>query len=581
MLAWRFGIRRTILIVIISLLLAVPALAVAADVYHHQGRAYRGVDLRGTELGGLTEAQVAEVLADWSEDRHASPLEVRHGETSVELVPRDAGLTVDAEATRAAVMDVGHEGGWRERARERLGALLHGVTVEPIFRVDEQRFQLEADTLALAFEELPKDARLLLTEDGPRASASEEGLSLRRDALQESLLAALGQGMTSIEAPLEVLEPRVTTETARAAMEAAKVAFSRPLVLRFQDLSFELSGEQLATMAGVPEGEGEPTALTFDTEKGRQVLEELLAPVRKPAVDAKLRPVRGEKNLDVTPSKSGVEIDWDSLFRDLGRLATNPNAGYVPVPTLRSEPKVSTTDALALGMRREVSSFTTYFNASSTARAGNIRQVAKLLDGTIVHPGETFSFNESVGPRTKAAGFDEAPVIVGGVLTPGVGGGICQVSTTLFNAVFFAGLPVVERKPHSFYIDHYPLGRDATVSYGTVDFKFRNDSDRPLLISAQAAENSVEITLAASSWERTVEYETAAKERLRPPQTTSSSPRRLRDPSLASGEQVLEEGVPGRETTVTRVVKDADGQVLLRDEFPSVYAPKDYVLRVG
>ena len=95
-----------------------------------------------------------------------------------------------------------------------------------------------------------------------------------------------------------------------------------------------------------------------------------------------------------------------------------------------------------------------------------------------MRPGETFSFNESVGPRTKAAGFDEAPVIRDGVLTPGVGGGICQVSTTLFNAAFFAGLPVVERRPHSFYIDHYPVGRDATVSYGAVDFKFRNDSDR-------------------------------------------------------------------------------------------------------
>jgi len=531
-------------------------------------------------LGGLTEEQVAAELDTWAAGLLAAPIEVRHEGTAAELIPHQAGIALDKKATLAAVMEVGHETGWLERGRQRLAASFGSVAVEPVFVVEDESFQLEADRLALAFEELPKDAHLLLTEEGPRAAAAEEGLSLRRDLLQQALLAALRTGSAKVAAPLESIPPEVGTDAARRAMEAAKVAFSRPLVLRYQDLNFELSVEQLTRMAAVPETPG-ATALTFDTPASRELLENLLAPIRRPAVDARLKPILGEKNLDVIPSKSGVEVDWDSLFRDLARLAGDVDAAYVPVPTLRAEPKVTTSDALALGMRREVSSFTTYFNPADSARGNNIRQVAKLLDGTIVHPGETFSFNGTVGPRTKAAGFDEAPVIVGGLLTPGVGGGICQVSTTLFNAVFLAGLPVEERKPHSFYIDHYPLGRDATVSYGTVDFKFRNDSDRPLLISAQAGENSVEITLAASSWERTVEYQTQAPERLREPRTTASNPRRLRDPSLASGEQVLENGVPGREVTVTRVVKDLEGKVLLRDEFPSVYAPKDYVLRIG
>jgi len=560
--------------------LAAPGFALAADSYHHQGRAYRGVELQGRALGGFTEEQVAEELTAWAAGLLAAPIEVRHEDTVAKLFPHQAGIALDKKATLAAVMAVGHEAGWLERGRQRLAASVGSVAVEPVFLVDEARFQFEVDRLALTFEELPKDAGLLLTEEGPRVAAAEEGLALRRDLLQHAVLAALRTGSAKVEAPLEAVPPLVGTDAARRAMEAAKVAFSRPLVLRYQDHNFELSVEQLTRMAAVPETAG-ATALTFDTPTSRELLENLLAPIRQPAVDARLKPVLGEKNLEVIPSKSGVEIDWDSLFRDLARLAGDANAAYVPVPTLRAEPKVTTTDALALGTRREVSSFTSYFNTGDSARGNNIRQVAKLLDGTIVRPGETFSFNGTIGPRTKAAGFDEAPVIMGGVLTPGVGGGICQVSTTLFNAVFFAGLPVDERKPHSFYIDHYPLGRDATVSYGTVDFKFRNDSDRPLLISAQAGENSVEITLAASSWERTVEYEAQAPERLRQPLTTSSNPRHLRDPSLAPGEQVLEQGVPGREVTVTRVVKDAEGKVLLRDEFSSVYAPKDYVLRIG
>ena len=201
-------------------------------------------------------------------------------------------------------------------------------------------------------------------------------------------------------------------------------------------------------------------------------------------------------------------------------------------------PKLSTLDAEMLGLRREIVSFTTYFSEANQARVNNIRQVASILDGMIVRPGATFSFNESVGPRTKAAGFDEAPVIRDGVLTPGVGGGICQVSTTLFNAAFFAGLPVVERRPHSFYIDHYPVGRDATVSYGAVDLKFRNDSDKVILISVQATDRSVRVSLAAPTWDRKVTYTATSFHDVVPPASSEQKPRRLRDPALAAGPNI-------------------------------------------
>ncbi len=129
-----------------------------------------------------------------------------------------------------------------------------------------------------------------------------------------------------------------------------------------------------------------------------------------------------------------------------------------------------------------------------------------------------------MGPRTKAAGFDEAPVISNGRLTPGVGGGICQVSTTLFNAAFLAGLPIVERKPHSFYIDHYPLGRDATVSYGSTDFRFRNDSGQVLLVLAAATGRSVRVSLVAPTWDRTVTYTTGPVTNVAPRAVRPRSP---------------------------------------------------------
>ena len=119
---------------------------------------------------------------------------------------------------------------------------------------------------------------------------------------------------------------------------------------------------------------------------------------------------------------------------------------------------------------------------SSSNRIHNVQLMANYIDGTVVRPGESFSFNESVGPRTAERGFREGQMIIGSLLLPAIGGGVCQTATTLFNNAFELGLPIVERHNHSFYISHYPMGRDATVSWGGPDFAFRNDLKTGILI---------------------------------------------------------------------------------------------------
>src|SRR5437660_8558854 len=121
-----------------------------------------------------------------------------------------------------------------------------------------------------------------------------------------------------------------------------------------------------------------------------------------------------------------------------------------------------------MGVTGLVSSYTTYFGGVPN-RIHNVQLVARLIDGKLIAPGATFSFNKTTGERNAAKGFLEAPVIVNGELTTGLGGGVCQVSTTVFNAAFEAGLPIIERTNHALDISHYPQGRDATVDHATVD----------------------------------------------------------------------------------------------------------------
>src|SRR5207253_5511620 len=140
-----------------------------------------------------------------------------------------------------------------------------------------------------------------------------------------------------------------------------------------------------------------------------------------------------------------------------------------------SDLKLSTEQARAMHISGLVSGYTTEYGGIAN-RIHNVELVAHLVDDKLIAPDATFSFNKTTGERNAAKGFLVAPVIVNGELTTGLGGGVCQVSTTVFNAAFDAGLKITERTNHALYISHYPQGRDATVDYPSVDLKFVNDT---------------------------------------------------------------------------------------------------------
>src|SRR5204863_9505481 len=164
----------------------------------------------------------------------------------------------------------------------------------------------------------------------------------------------------------------------------------------------------------------------------------------------------------------------------------------------------------------------------------------------VIAPGETFSFNGATGARTEDKGFREAPVIINGELKTGLGGGVCQVSTTVFNAAYEGGLPIVERHNHALYISHYPQGRDATVNYPDVDLKFRNDTGHWLLLRMTIGDSSLVATLYGTPQHRKVVTKTGALV-----VTGGPALRKVPDPTLLKGQTVVEDG--GAPSPSTRV----------------------------
>jgi vancomycin resistance protein YoaR len=241
-----------------------------------------------------------------------------------------------------------------------------------------------------------------------------------------------------------------------------------------------------------------------------------------------------------------------------------------------ANPQRTTEVAKTMGITSVVSSYTTTYGGTP-GRLNNVQLVAELIDGTLIAPGGTFSFNGTTGERTAAKGFQEAPVIINGELQNGLGGGICQVSTTVFNAAFDAGLPITARTNHALYISHYPLGRDATVNYPDLDLKFVNDTAHWLLLRTFVGAGSLTVNLYGTPVNRRVESTTDPLVETGPVPVKETD-----DPKLAKGKRVTDEfGSPPRQTSVHRLVYDASGKLLYDNTWRSFYVGEPSLVRVG
>jgi vancomycin resistance protein YoaR len=203
--------------------------------------------------------------------------------------------------------------------------------------------------------------------------------------------------------------------------------------------------------------------------------------------------------------------------------------------------------------------------------------VAHLIDNHLIAPGAEFSFNGTTGERSADKGFLEAPVIINGELKTGLGGGICQVSTTTFNAAYEAGLSITDRTNHALYISHYPLGRDATVNYPDTDLKFVNDTEHWIWLRTYVGSSSLTVALYGAPQHRRVESDVS-------PLVVTGEPKvkRVSDPNLLVGETALEEsGTPSRSTSVRRRVYTSDGELLYDHTWYSSYVSEPRIVRVG
>ena len=223
--------------------------------------------------------------------------------------------------------------------------------------------------------------------------------------------------------------------------------------------------------------------LNFDEEYFNDLLKSLESKIAKLAEDAHYQ-VDVLDKVKIITEKHGTKLDYESFFSELPvKLAKGEDPIHVPVTLI--EPKMTAIDLSSWGIKELVTKYYTKFDPNNVNRVNNLKLAAKALDGTILKPGEEFSFNAWVGPRLKELGYKEAPILAKGEITEDVGGGVCQVSSTLYNLALLSDLKILERSPHSAPVSYVSPGRDAAVAFDYMDLRFLNAHKNALLITAE------------------------------------------------------------------------------------------------
>ncbi len=313
--------------------------------------------------------------------------------------------------------------------------------------------------------------------------------------------------------------------------------------------------------------------LRFDDTAASAFLREAKLAIDANAVSARI----DAESLAVTPEREGARLD---VVETLARLhaAHRDGASSADATVLTLTPR--RTAAQLADVRADVvmGRFRTRYNRSARVanRTHNLRVAARAIDGTVLLPGEVFDYNEVVGERSLANGYRPAPVIAGGEIMDGVGGGACQISGTLHAAAFFAGLPILERQPHSRPSSYIKLGLDAMVSWPNVNFRFRNDRDHPVIIRMSVEEGWVRASVSGPEHTRHVQFVRRIDGVTVYPESTRE------DASLPTGIRVLaQRGVPGFRVTRYRLVSEPSTGHMTREHSVDVYPPTRQIWRVG
>jgi vancomycin resistance protein YoaR len=555
-------------------------------------RVYPGVSVMDIDASGMTQPELIAAIDAKTPQYLDRSVTIEAGDQSWTYTGQELGLRINPTVIATEVFAVGRQGDFFADMIMHLNLLTTPYQVDPLVWYDTGPTNLALQQLAAEINRPPRDAHLVIQPDAQvEVTPAQRGRQLHLDATRTALESALfGNKGSQVTAVVQEVLPAIPdVETAR---QQAERLLSGPLTFVVKiagetAASVQLEPETLAAFIEVVEQVDDSgrtqVSLALDPQNFAPYFEELAAEIEQAPQDAKLDFDEANGQLIVLEeSRPGYNFDLAGAYAAVADLVeTSPHT--VELPLISLPPSIPSDDLDSLGIKAVVSEATSYFKGSSAGRMHNIELAASKFQNVIVPPDTVFSFNRYLGDVSTEEGYDESLIIFGNRTTVGIGGGVCQVSTTAFRAAFFGGFELVERWAHGYRVSWYEInsvpGLDATVYSPSVDFKFRNDTENYILIKT---ETDLEVgTLTFRFYGTPTGREVIVSEPEQTNMTEAPPPVYEEDPLLPTGtvKQVDWEN-DGLDVTVTRLVKEGE-TIIHEDEIVSRYRPWQAIFKVG
>jgi len=574
---------------LVGLVAVVLAAIIALIVFEasYVGRIFPGVQMWGLDLGGMRPDEATLALEARFPYANQPMITLRDGDRMWTVRPAELGLQLDSAGIAQTAYRLGRSGGTLENLQTQARLVWSGTQLGPVIRMDPIAARSFLESLAASTNVTMRDATLRLDGVNVVATPSVTGRTLNVEAVV-TRLAEASRTLAPAVVPLvfQTQAPTVTdVSKAKARLEAI---VNSPMTI-VPDAStpqvgpWQISREQLASMALIQRPDANHVDVALDEARLRSFLSPIAPQIERPAVDAhfvfddELRELRV-----ISPSLPGLSLN---VAATAARIAQQATTGQRQVTLVVNAAPATYHDKLTareLGITELVGEGITYFKGSAASRVKNIATAAARFHGVIIAPGETFSFAKYLGDVSLDQGYTEALIIYAGRTIQGVGGGVCQVSTTAFRGAYLAGFPIVERWPHAYRVSWYERGfgpgLDATVFAPEVDFKFTNDTPYHLLIETYTNATNGTLTFKFYSTKdgRTV--------KILGPYVANVVPhgpdKYEEDPTFKPGQkEQVDWAVDGADVTVKRVV-ERGGQVVTDTVFTR-YEPWQAVYKVA
>ena len=558
---------------------------------------YPGVNAGWLDLSGSTVNEASALLErEYTYPQNGTIL-LKDGDKYWRVSPSQVGLFLNDELIAQTAFNHGRTGSPFTRFMAIFRAWYGGITFPVSMRFDERIANQYLKAIASQIDKPTVEASLRVDGTDVIVIPGQIGRTLDIAATMEMLKGSM-PSLIDTEINLVVNESAPMILDVSVEAEVAEEIISKPLILKLPDAKegdpgwWKFEREELARML-VIERVNTPDGDTYQVELSSQLLRSFLESV---APDFTIQPenarfIFNDDTLELEvlePSITGHHLDVDASLQLIeNRIADGDHRIALDLEyTLPDATSESTAESL--GITEVVSSYTSYFYGSSSSRKQNIATAASRFHGVLLPPGASFSMADVLGDVSLDTGYAEAWIIFGDRTIKGVGGGVCQVSTTLFRTAFFGGFPIIERYPHAYRVTYYEqtssggintnlAGLDATVYVPLVDFKFTNDTDHWLLMETYVGANSLTWKFYSTSDGRTVEWESSGLKNIQDP----PDPLYTENPDLDKGEvKQVDWEVKGADVTVTRYVH-RDGEIIDSDIIKTHYIPWQAVYEYG